>query len=229
MAWASATFVVLAFTGDKAAPFREDYINAFDRMEAELRARPTVDPMVALQDPRQLLQLLGVRAQRAIDLEGVVAEQGQALAIANNTIEEQSVTVAAHDRIAEAEGSYTITVTAKHLGVLPGALFDYMRNGSAKVRWLYERRAGSTEDIAIQDRLDADELVEKVSTVKVGRTGEKPRDRKVTRVRVTAMGLTRLARLIVERRDPLLPIPKDALETARIAKGHPLKEPDIFD
>lgn len=226
------SFVVLAFTGDKAAPFREDYIHDFDRMEAELRARPAVDPVTAstavFHGPLQLLQLLGVYAERTIQLEGVVAEKDQALAIANDTIEEQAGTVAAHDRIAEADGTHTITVTAKHLDVKPGALFDYPRNKHAKVRWLYERSGGSTGDVAIKDRLDAEELSAKPHTVIVGRHGEE-REKLVTRVRVTPKGLCRLARLIKQANDPLLSVPRDIFKAACLAKGHPPGDPGLFD
>lgn len=222
-------FVVLAFAGDKAAPFREECINAFDRMEAELRSRPVADPMAALQDPRQLLQLLGTSAQRTLELEGQVAEKSQALAIVEHTIGEQAVTVEARERLTEADGVHTITMTAKLLDVKPGALFDYMRNGKARVRWLYERPEGSTEDVAIEARLDAEELSEKAYTVTVKRPGENPSNRNVTRVGVTARRLGRLARLIVEDKDPLLPVPRDVLKAARIAKEHRPGEGDLFD
>lgn len=42
------TFLVMGFTGKVAAQFKEDYINAFNRMEAELKtpAAPKVKPSV---------------------------------------------------------------------------------------------------------------------------------------------------------------------------------------
>lgn len=214
-------FVVLAFTGDKAAPFREDYINAYDRMQAEFRSRPAPDRMVQLQDPRQLLQLLGVHAERTIALETTVARQGRDLQIAEHTIERQAATVEAHERITNADDSSCITDTAKRLGVSPRALFAYMRNPAAKVRWLLHR-ATATEETPHQDRINAGEMVCPVETVTVHPRNEAPRDKLVTRVRVTPKGLTRLAKLIVEGKDPLLPVPTNMLHVLGIARDRGL-------
>jgi Rha family phage regulatory protein len=188
-------FVVLAFTGDKAAPFREDYINAYDRMEADLRAKQpvVVDPMAYLTDPRNVLQVLGQMAQRTIELEGQ-------LVIAHGTIEEQAPAVEALEAIAEADGTYCISDTAKHLSCRPSDLYRYLRSNEAKVRWLFQRSKGD-EDVAVQDRLNAGELVERVRTV----TRPDGTEKLVTRIRVTPRGLTRLARIIAEGKDDLAP------------------------
>lgn len=53
-------FVLLAmgFTGSKALWFKLAYIEAFNAMEAELRARPPVDPQKVLNDPAAMRGLL---------------------------------------------------------------------------------------------------------------------------------------------------------------------------
>lgn len=215
-------FVVLAFTGDKAAPFREDYINAFDRMEAELLAQAApVDPMAFLSIPSNVMQVLGQIAQRAVELEGQLAVTGQQLAIAHHTIEEQSVTVVAHDRLTNAHGGTCVTDTAKRLGVGPKALFAYMRNPEAKVRWLIQRTPHA-EDVVHQDRLNAGHMANPVETVTVYPRDEAPREKLVTRTYVTPLGLGYLARLIVAGKDPLLPVPVDLLHVLKISRGNHL-------
>ena len=60
-----------------------------------------------------------------------------------------------------------------------------------------------------QDRLDAEELVEVPETVPVKRQDGTVREKLVIRLWVTPRGVTRLARLIVAGKDPLLPVPAD--------------------
>lgn len=71
------SFVVLGFTGRRAAQFKEAYYNEqFNRMEAELRARPAQrGPMQALRDPERLLPLLQDYAERNMALEHTVVGQ----------------------------------------------------------------------------------------------------------------------------------------------------------
>lgn len=187
-------FVCLAFTGEKAAAFREDYINAFDRMEQALRNPPSADPLLALQDPRQLLQLLGTYAERTLALEAEVEAKGRALVVRDAVIAEQRPKVDALDEIAGTEGTWCITDAAKELGIKPKHLFRYMRDKDAKMRWLYQRSPSSPE-VAFQDRLDDETLVHKVDKVPLPDGTKKS----VTQVRVTALGLTRLAVIFAPR------------------------------
>ncbi|KQP62166.1 phage regulatory protein/antirepressor Ant [Methylobacterium sp. Leaf112] len=182
-------FVVLAFTGDAAAAFREDYINAYDRMEAALRqGQVAVDPMVALQDPRNVLKLLGTYAERNIALEAEVAEKSHALVVTKATVAEQRPHVEALRRIAGLDGTFCISDAAKELGIRPSVLFTHMRDRTQKTRWLFIRN-GTTRETAMQERLDEGTLVLKVDVVR-GRDGE---ERAVHQVRVTAKGLAKLA------------------------------------
>lgn len=179
------------------------------------------DPMDFFSVPANAIALAARIAQRNLELEGQLAETGQRLAIAHHTIEEQSVTVVAHERLSNAHGGRCISDTAKHLGVGPRALFLYMRNPNAKVRWLIQRTPQS-EDVVHQDRLKADEMASPVEPVMVHPRNGEPREKLVTRIYVTPRGLTRLARLIVEGKDPLLPVPYDMLRVVSLARGNHL-------
>ncbi|SFU93441.1 Phage antirepressor protein KilAC domain-containing protein [Methylobacterium sp. 174MFSha1.1] len=188
------------------------------------QAQPVAAPVaINLDDNRTLRRLLLERMER----EDALAEQlaitdqelldtSRALTCAQHTIEEQSVTVEAFDRLTSIAGGKCITDTAKRLGVGPRALFAYMRAPEARVRWLIKRSAQS-EDAVHQDRLNAKDMLSPVETIKVGPEGEQ-RDKDVTRILVTPKGLGYLARLIVEGRDPLLPVPVDMLEVVRLSR-----------
>jgi Rha family phage regulatory protein len=57
MTRAGFTFLVLSFTGKKAAEFRQGYIEQFDRMEAQLRApRPAAVPLPEFTKPTVQVQ-----------------------------------------------------------------------------------------------------------------------------------------------------------------------------
>lgn len=95
--------------------------------------------------------------------------------------------VQALERIAETEGSFCITDAAKTLQVNPKVLFRYLRQHG----WIYTR-AGTTHEVAYQSRLVAGDLEHKTTTVTRSDGSEKT----VTQVRVTAKGLTKLAKLL---------------------------------
>ncbi|MEQ4703654.1 MULTISPECIES: phage antirepressor KilAC domain-containing protein [Providencia] len=78
------------------------------------------------------------------------------------------------------------TRSLKQLQVNPKKLFDLMSHS----KWIY-RRIGSVW-IGYQDKIQQDLLEHKVSVVK-NRTGE---DKQVSQVRVTAKGLSKLAKLL---------------------------------
>ncbi|SFM41286.1 phage antirepressor KilAC domain-containing protein [Methylobacterium pseudosasicola] len=183
-----------------------------------------IDPMAFLSNPHNAMQLVAQYAQRTIQLEGVVAEQGQALAVARDTIQEQAVTVAAHDLIANADGAYCVTDVAKLLGVRPSALFVYMRNTEASVRWFYQRTKGG-DDIGWQERLDAEELVEVPETVSVKKADGTVLDKLVIKLRVTPLGITKLALLLVEAKDEHLPTPIDLVHLVRQSRDDMTSRP----
>jgi Rha family phage regulatory protein len=133
--------------------------------------RVASDPMAILNDPASLRQLLGGYTEKVLVLEGHVA-----------ALEPKAV---AYDRLATADGSLNITEAAKTLQVQPGHLFKFLRTHG----WIY-KRAGSATDVAYQDKIGSGLLEHKVTTVIRSDGSEKT----VTQVRITAKGLTRLAR-----------------------------------
>lgn len=170
-------FVVLAFTGEKAARFREDYILAFDAMEAELRRQVQVPAFAIPQSLPEALRLAADLAEENGRHRVVIEQQGAAIA----ALEPKAT---AYARIAESDGSMCVTDAAKSLGIQPKILFAFLRaNG-----WIYTR-AGCSEPVAYQSRIVAGYLEHKVTIVPRPDGTEKT----VTRVRVTPKGLARLA------------------------------------
>ncbi|WP_336432509.1 phage antirepressor KilAC domain-containing protein [Providencia rettgeri] len=136
------------------------------------KAKPAIDPMVALNDPAFLRDALISYTEKVMHLE--------------HQVEEMKPDVDALTRIAKAEGSLCVTDAAKQLQVKPKSLFDLMSHS----KWIY-RRLG-TAWIAYQDKIQQGLLEHKVTVVK-SRTGE---DKQVSQVRVTAKGLSKLAKLL---------------------------------
>lgn len=164
------TFVVLGFTGEKAAKFKEAYITRFNTMEAALRnPRPAG---IDYSDPKVLLGAFQ-------HLQEQVAEKEQVIAALTPKAE-------ALDRIAEAEGSLCITDAAKALQMRPKELFAYLRAHG----WIY-RRTGSPHDLGYQSKVAAGLLEHKVTTVLRADGTEKLTEQ----VRITPKGLAALAKL----------------------------------
>ncbi|ENI7062094.1 phage antirepressor KilAC domain-containing protein [Proteus mirabilis] len=128
--------------------------------------------MMALNDPAFLRDALISYTEKVMHLE--------------HQVEEMKPDVDALTRIAKAEGSLCITDAAKQLQVKPKSLFDLMSHS----KWIY-RRLGTTW-IAYQDKIQQGLLEHKVTVVKSS-TGE---DKQVSQVRVTAKGLSKLAKLL---------------------------------
>lgn len=164
------TLLAMGFTGSRALKWKLRYIAAFNAMEAELRSQPAVDPFTLLNDPSAMRGLLLTYTEKVLTLESHVADllpKADALG-----------------RIAESEGSFCITDAAKTLQVQPKALFSFLRSH----RWVYTR-AGSSQEVAYQDKLASGLLEHKTTTVTRSDGSEKT----VTQVRVTPKGLARLA------------------------------------
>ncbi|AYF00435.1 DNA-binding protein [Paracoccus yeei] len=140
----------------------------------ELRAR-IIDRWLELEGqgspalPRSFAEALQLAADQAREIEGL------------------RPAVAALDRIADADGSFCITDAAKALQVRPSDLFAWLRGNG----WIY-RRPGAASDLGYHDKTASGLLEHKVTTV-LRRDGSE----KVTeQVRITAKGLTRLAKLV---------------------------------
>jgi len=168
--------LAMGFTGTKALKWKRSYIRAFKTMEDELRSRP-IDPMTVLRDPAQLRGLLLVYSERVETLEAKNVQ----LETTNREIG------GALDRISNREGSLCIRDAAKTIQVSEKALFAYLRNNG----WIY-RRPGAGHDLAYQPKLIAGLLVHKETGIYRADGTEKI----ATQVRVTAKGLTALARIL---------------------------------
>lgn len=161
------SFLVMGFTGKKAAAFKEKYIAAFNAMELEIK---TIDPMKALNDPAMMRGLLLTYTEKVLELE--------------SKVEEQTPKVEALDRISTSEGSSCITDTAKMLQIRPKSLFNYLSSN----RWIY-KRAGGRNWIAYQNKIQQGVLEHKITVVTRGDGSEKSTEQ----VRVTPKGITKLA------------------------------------
>lgn len=163
------TLLVMGFTGQKALQWKLRYIEAFNRMEDQLRSSSQAFP-AALADPKTLRALLLDYNEKVLQLQ--------------NDIDDMRPQVQALERIAVADGSMSITAAAKTLQIQPKVLFTFMRMKG----WIYRRDVGSS-DLGYQAKLQAGLLEHKIHTVHRPDGTEKV----VTQVRVTAKGLTRLA------------------------------------
>lgn len=158
-----------------ASGYRDDLrariIDRWMELEAQNK-RP--DPMEMLNDPAAMRGLLLTYSEKVIALEGEVkALEPKASAL---------------DRIEAADGSLCITDAAKTLKVRPKDLFGYLsRNG-----WIY-KRVGTDAYLGYQSKIVAGLLEHKTTTVTRADGSEKV----TTQVRVTAPGITRLAKVLI--------------------------------
>lgn len=132
-----------------------------------------------------------VRARKPLSREQLMA---QALQMADQVMKEQAEQIAtlapkadALDRIATADGSLNITEAAKALQIRRTDLLAYLSTHA----WIY-RRAGSTTWLGYQTRTNSGDLVHKVQTL----LQPDGHERVFEQVRITAQGLTKLAKLI---------------------------------
>lgn len=145
-------------------------VDEFLSLRAELEA-PT---------PALIPQTLPEALRLAADMAEQKAKTEAALAVAAPKAE-------ALDRIADADGLLTPTDAAKTLQVRPKELFDFLRAN----RWIYNR-AGSSENVAYQDKIQSGLLAHKTNTIQ----RKDGTDKVVHQVLLTAKGLTKLAQTL---------------------------------
>jgi len=95
--------------------------------------------------------------------------------------------VAAHERLTKADGSLNVTEAAKNLGIRPKSLFDWLSHNG----WIY-KRANSPTWLGFQAKCNQGLLEHKTTTVLRADGSEKISEQ----VRITAKGLSKLAKLI---------------------------------
>ncbi|KQO43064.1 phage antirepressor KilAC domain-containing protein [Methylobacterium sp. Leaf85] len=139
--------------------------------ERRLKGGATLDPIAVLSDPAAMRGLLLGYTERVIALESRVAEM--------------TPQVEALDRIADTYGTFCRSTAAKMLNVPPQTLTRWMRTNG----WTF-RRPGGKDDIAYQSKINDGLLEHKITT------GLRPdgTEWSSTQVRVTAKGLTSLAK-----------------------------------
>lgn len=147
--------------------------NRIIRRLAEMEAKPLADPMVALNDPATMRGLLLSYSEKVIEL--------------NARVEVMQEDVDAHARLTKADGSVNITEAAKNLGLRPKALFDWLKHNG----WIY-KRPGASSWLGKSTQCNTGLLEHKTTTVLRADGSEKI----VEQVRITAKGLSRLAKLI---------------------------------
>ncbi len=170
------TLLAMGFTGAKALKWKLRYIEAFNRMEAELRARPAA---IDYLDPQNILGFVGALQAEVAKRDVVIREQGGRLEKL--------------DLIEGAEGSMCISTAAKTLGVNPvKRLFEAM---SAR-RWIF-KRPNTSDWVAYQDKIQSGYLEHADHLYRDSLGQERVR----SRVMVTAKGLVRLADILTQRQN----------------------------
>lgn len=141
--------------------------------QLEAMAPQPIDPRRALSDPAALRTLLLENVEKVIALEAKVGDmQGD---------------VDAHNRLTRADGSVNVTEAAKNLGLRPKALFDWLKHNG----WIY-KRPGASSWLGHSTKCNTGLLEHKTTTVLRADGSEKIAEQ----VRITAKGLSRLAKLI---------------------------------
>ena len=158
----------MGFTGEGAIKWKEKYIEAFNKMEEQLRG--------AVQIPQtysEALRLAADEADRANKAE-------EALALTAPKIERL-------DRIEATVGCVTVTEAAKMLGIGPKALF---RRLNAE-KWIY-KNAGARNWLGYQKKINQG-LVEHKDSIYKNSDGEEMIS---TYAKITGKGLSKLAGIL---------------------------------
>lgn len=154
---------------------RARIIDRWEQLEAGAAATPAAAAL-NLRDPKHL----AAAAAQLLELNQELQAQ----------VTTMQITVAAHHRLARADGAVCITNAAKDLQLRPKDLFAWLKAH----QWIY-RRQGGTGWLAYQDRIQQGLLEHKVTTVERSDGTEKV----VEQVLVTPKGLARLAEQMTAR------------------------------
>lgn len=152
--------------------FTARLVDRWQELEA-LASKPSIDPMLVLNDAAFLRGTLLTYSERVIALE--------------HQVDEMKPDVEALERIAKADGSMCITDAAKHLQVQPKFLFRLL----SERHWIY-RRAGGKAWLGYQDKIQSGHLEHKVTTVNRSDGSEKI----VEQVLITAKGIAKISKLL---------------------------------
>ena len=142
-----------------------------DYRTGKLQPVASVDPIAVLNDPAAMRGLLLTYSEKVLALE--------------EKVEEAKPMIAAFERIAVADGSMNMTEAAKALQVQPSKLKAALIAG----RWIY-KRAGARNWLGYQDKIQQGLVEHKINTFPKPDGSEGMSEQ----VRITAKGLTKLAR-----------------------------------
>ncbi len=168
------SFLVMGFTGAEAAQWKERYIEAFNRMEAELRSRAA--PIDWL-DPKNVLGFVTALQAEVAKRDAIILEQGERLEKL--------------DRIEAAGGSMCISTAAKTLGVNPIKNLFAILNARG---WIF-KRPNTSGWLARQEKIQTGYL-EHADHLYIDKLGQ---ERVASRVMVTAKGLVKIADLLTQK------------------------------
>lgn len=100
------SFLVMGYTGEKAARFKEDFINAFNKNESLLK-----NPDYILAQAQQIL------FDRIKSIENQLHQKDERLALQEHEIKTAAPKVEYYDSVLQAEGLIPANVIAKELGM----------------------------------------------------------------------------------------------------------------
>ncbi|MFS1511723.1 phage regulatory protein/antirepressor Ant [Chengkuizengella sp. SCS-71B] len=135
------SFLVMGYTGKKAAQFKEKYINEFNRMKNQIQNQ--IDSYM-IDDPV-------TRAQKWI-------EEQREKQLLQDKIELDKPKVEAHDRFLSAENNQKMNHVAKSLGVGRNTLFKFLR----------KEKVLMADNTPYQRYIDRGYFIVKERTVKMG-------------------------------------------------------------
>lgn len=164
-----AIFITAKSDTPAATDITIEIIEKFDAYERG--AVPTIDPMKVLNDPAAMRGLLLTYSEKVLALE--------------ETVSQQAPTVAAFDRIANSDGLFNLTASAKILGQPPQAFNQRLHAD----HWIYKRDANSAW-LGYQDKVKSGYIDHKTKTVVRPDGSEKS----VSQVFLTPRGIAALAR-----------------------------------
>ncbi|MEM9494679.1 MAG: phage antirepressor KilAC domain-containing protein [Pseudomonadota bacterium] len=149
--------------------FTARLVDRWQELEAQAQAAPAIDVRNLGQLQNIAMQLIEVNQEQAAQIEDMRED------------------VKAHERLVKADGTICITDAAKNLGIRPKDLFQWLNSNG----WIY-KRPGCAYWLGYQTRCNAGDLDHKTTTVLRADGTEKITEQ----VRVTAQGLSKLAKLI---------------------------------
>lgn len=113
------TLLAMGFTGAKALKWKLRYIEAFNRMEAELRRRPPA-PAIDYSDPQVMLGVIS-------HLQGEVVQKDQLILKQSAQIEATKPKEKFFDEFVSSEGLYGLQNAARVLGEPPNKFVSWLK------------------------------------------------------------------------------------------------------